>query len=132
MKQYTKFFYYMLVIHLQFGYHAVQQPNIVFLPEIKIDNFQLFSTNPNEYRLNLNIPGSSRSETIAYEPVTGLNISGSIETYYEDVNKNFIVDYVADVNGYRAKVRTEEQSIVTLSEIVPYLSVNVLKSGTGG
>ncbi|KAL9885307.1 uncharacterized protein ACN427_011794 [Glossina fuscipes fuscipes] len=132
MERYSKFFYFMLVINIQFVYHAAQEPNVVFLPEIQENNFQLLSTNPNEYRLNLNIPDSLRSETIDFQPVTGLNISGSVSTYYKDVNKNLIVDYVADVNGYRVKVRTQEQPEVERDiEITPLLSANVLKSGAG-
>uniref|UniRef100_A0A1B0A1C1 Uncharacterized protein n=1 Tax=Glossina pallidipes TaxID=7398 RepID=A0A1B0A1C1_GLOPL len=130
MKRCTKFVYFVLVINLQFVYHAAQEPNVVFLPQIQENNFQLKFTNTNEYRLNLNIPDSSRSETIQFQPVTGLKFSGSVNTNYKDVNKNFVVDYVADVNGYRAKVRTEEQpEVVTNIPITPYLSVNVLKSG---
>uniref|UniRef100_A0A1B0FJ98 Uncharacterized protein n=1 Tax=Glossina morsitans morsitans TaxID=37546 RepID=A0A1B0FJ98_GLOMM len=121
------------VINLQFVHLVAQEPNVVFLPEIQANNFQLLSNpNPNEYRLNLNIPDSLRSETIAFKPVTGLNFSGSVSTYYKDVNKNLIVDYVADVNGNRVKVRTEEQPDVQRDvQITPVLSVDVLKSGGG-
>uniref|UniRef100_A0A1A9WAI8 Uncharacterized protein n=1 Tax=Glossina brevipalpis TaxID=37001 RepID=A0A1A9WAI8_9MUSC len=126
-----KFFCYMLVINLKFIHHAAQQPNIVFLPEIKGNNFQLFSIKPNEYLLNLNIPDSSRIETIAYQPAKGLNFSGAIETNYEDANKNFIVDYVADVNGYRAKIKIKKPEPEAQLDLVaePKLSLNVLKSG---
>uniref|UniRef100_A0A1B0A1C4 Uncharacterized protein n=1 Tax=Glossina pallidipes TaxID=7398 RepID=A0A1B0A1C4_GLOPL len=126
-----EFFYYMLVINLQFVHLGAQEPNVVFLPEIQANNFQLLSNpNPNEYRLNLNIPDSLRSETVAFKPVTGLNFSGSVSTYYKDVNKNLIVDYVADVNGYRVNVRTEEQAGVQRGfQVTPVLSVDVLKSG---
>uniref|UniRef100_A0A1A9VWL9 Uncharacterized protein n=1 Tax=Glossina austeni TaxID=7395 RepID=A0A1A9VWL9_GLOAU len=133
MERYSKFFYYVLVINLlQFLHLEAQEPKVVFLPEIQENNFQLLSNpNPNEYRLNLNIPESLRSETIAFKPVTGLNFSGSVSTNYKDVNKNLIVDYVADVNGYRGKFRIEEEQpyVQRGFQVTPVLSVDVLKSG---
>lgn len=42
----------MLVINLQFVHLVAQEPNVVFLPEIQANNFQLLSNpNLNEYRL---------------------------------------------------------------------------------
>uniref|UniRef100_A0A1B0AY27 Uncharacterized protein n=1 Tax=Glossina palpalis gambiensis TaxID=67801 RepID=A0A1B0AY27_9MUSC len=120
-------------LYVSIVYHEAQQFNH-FSPNYDENNF-----NPNEFRLNVQIR-SDRSENIALPPSMDLKFSVSIDSNRRDVNRDYIVEYVSDLKGFRIKVETAQRGLEPVLRGFGgggyggdggALSADVLKSGAG-
>uniref|UniRef100_A0A1A9VWL8 Uncharacterized protein n=1 Tax=Glossina austeni TaxID=7395 RepID=A0A1A9VWL8_GLOAU len=106
------FFCYIFTINLQIVYHEAQQFNH-FSPNNEVNNFDSFTKAPNEFRLNVQIHGGrSSDENIGSLSPTDLKFSVSIDSdRRDDVNRDYIVEYVSDLNGFRVKVEIAQREL---------------------
>ncbi|KAI9589939.1 uncharacterized protein ACN427_011793 [Glossina fuscipes fuscipes] len=105
----------------------------VILPEVKNSFYELSNPKPNEYVLSISFDDFDRQEAIKFQPLDSdapeLQVTGETRTFYDDINKDLVVKYVADSHGYRANF-TYISPVVLKTQ--PRLSADVLKSGAGG
>uniref|UniRef100_A0A1B0A1C3 Uncharacterized protein n=1 Tax=Glossina pallidipes TaxID=7398 RepID=A0A1B0A1C3_GLOPL len=123
---------FLLALFLTSVFHLSATQEVI-LPEVKNTFYELSNPKPNEYVLSITFDDFDRQEVIKFQPLDSdtpeLQITGETRTFYDDINKDLVVKYVADSHGYRANF-TYISPVVLKTQ--PRLSVNVLKSGGGG
>uniref|UniRef100_A0A1B0A1C0 Uncharacterized protein n=1 Tax=Glossina pallidipes TaxID=7398 RepID=A0A1B0A1C0_GLOPL len=103
-------FCYIFTINLQIVYHEAQQFNH-FSSNNEVNNFDSFAKAPNEFRLNVQIHSGRSGEIIGLLPPTDFKFSVSIDSDRRDVNRDYIVEYVSDLNGFRVKVEIAQRGL---------------------